>query len=292
MQSQTSHFLHCVRIMDEHWLPAQRRFRFPGTLWTKWFLPSILLCDSFGRIDGFLPFAVLIIFAYLSSRLVLGWRCKDFIIVSNRFLRMTSYTAWFCKSFPSDQNIALLENLLYPDTISIPRNTFISSSLMLGSGQLFETLYNLLCSTICLKIWSSRNNSNSSTGSKLAYLSYCTFGKASGEGIWDSLLVHFKLTVLRRFFEVGAIASSESLSQEPLRLPVCWNSHSARSWFLAILAGVKLFSQQACNQLRTPGGVESFLRVAQISQTMPNTFKLCPTYFSRGEKDFLGGRSS
>jgi len=83
-------------------------------------------------------------------------------------------------------------------------------------------------------------------GSKLAYLSYCISGKLVGKA-FGALSVHFKLIVLRRFFEVGTIASSESLSQEPLLLPVCWNSHSARSWFLVILAGVKL-SSQACNQ--------------------------------------------
>jgi len=157
MQSQTSHFLHCVCMMDEHRLPAQRRFRFPGTLWTKWFLPSILLRDSFGRIDGFLPVAILI-FIEIS----IGMKMQRF---HNNIESVPAHGFVHClvrKSCLSDQNIALLESLLYPNTISIPRNTFISSSLMLGSGQFFETLYDLLCSTICLKIWSSRNNSNSS----------------------------------------------------------------------------------------------------------------------------------
>jgi len=39
---------------------------------------------------------------------------------------------------------------------------------------------------------------------------------------------------------------------------------------------------QACNQLGTPGGVKSFLRGAQFFWTMLNSFKRCPTHFSRG----------
>jgi len=46
---------------------------------------------------------------------------------------------------------------------------------------------------------------------------------------------------------------------------------------------------QARNQLGTPGGAKSFLRVAQIFQTMSNAFKLCPTYFSRGGEKFSRG---
>jgi len=38
------------------------------------------------------------------------------------------------------------------------------------------------------------------------------------------------------------------------------------------------------NQLGTPGGAKSFLRGAQNFQTMSNSFKLCPTQFSRGDK--------
>jgi len=38
-------------------------------------------------------------------------------------------------------------------------------------------------------------------------------------------------------------------------------------------------------------GGQSFLRVAQIFQTMSNTFKLYPTYFSSGGKKFSGGPS-
>jgi len=37
-------------------------------------------------------------------------------------------------------------------------------------------------------------------------------------------------------------------------------------------------------------GAKSFLRVTQIFQTMSNTFKLCPAYFSKvGEKFSRGG---
>ena len=41
---------------------------------------------------------------------------------------------------------------------------------------------------------------------------------------------------------------------------------------------------QARNQLGTPGVAKSFLRGAQIFQTMSNSFQLCPTDFSRGRK--------
>jgi len=176
--------------MDEHWLPAHRRFRFPGTLWTKWFLPSILLCDSFGRIDGFLPVAILI-FIEIS----VGMKMQRF---HNSIESVPAHGFVHClvpQVLPFRPEHWLLESLLYPDTVSIPRNTVIISSLMLWSGQFFETLYNLLCSTICLKIWSSRNNSNSSTESKLAHLSYCTSGKASGEGIWDSQSISNSLSL-------------------------------------------------------------------------------------------------
>jgi len=44
-------------------------------------------------------------------------------------------------------------------------------------------------------------------------------------------------------------------------------------------------SNQARNQLGTPGVAKSFLRRAQIFQTMSNSFQLCQTDFSRwGEK--------
>ena len=43
---------------------------------------------------------------------------------------------------------------------------------------------------------------------------------------------------------------------------------------------------QARNQLGTPGGAKSFLRGAQIFWTMFNSFKLCPTHFSRGGEKF------
>jgi len=43
---------------------------------------------------------------------------------------------------------------------------------------------------------------------------------------------------------------------------------------------------QARNQLGKSGGAKSFLRGAQIFQTMSNNFKLCPTHLSRGAKRF------
>jgi len=53
------------------------------------------------------------------------------------------------------------------------------------------------------------------------------------------------------------------------------------------------FRTQAHNQLETPGVAKSFLRGAQIFQTMSNDFQLCPTDFSRGgEKFFRGSFSS
>jgi len=42
------------------------------------------------------------------------------------------------------------------------------------------------------------------------------------------------------------------------------------------------FTNQARNQLGSPGGAKSFLRGAQIFYTMSNSFKLCPTHFSTG----------
>ena len=46
---------------------------------------------------------------------------------------------------------------------------------------------------------------------------------------------------------------------------------------------------QARNQLGTPGLAKSFLRGAQIFQTMSNSFQLCPKCFSRVQKRFAGG---
>ena len=46
---------------------------------------------------------------------------------------------------------------------------------------------------------------------------------------------------------------------------------------------------QARNQLGHQGGAKSFLRVAQIFESMSNTFKLCPTYFYRWCEKILGG---
>jgi len=46
-------------------------------------------------------------------------------------------------------------------------------------------------------------------------------------------------------------------------------------------------SNQARNQLGTPGGEMSFLRGAQMFWTMSNSFTRCPTHFSsRGWKIF------
>ena len=45
-------------------------------------------------------------------------------------------------------------------------------------------------------------------------------------------------------------------------------------------------SYQARNQLGTLGGAQSFLRGTQIFETMPNSFKICPTHFSRGGEKF------
>jgi len=45
---------------------------------------------------------------------------------------------------------------------------------------------------------------------------------------------------------------------------------------------------QARNQLGTPEGAKSFLRRAQMFQTLSNSFKLCSTHFSTaGEKCWL-----
>jgi len=46
---------------------------------------------------------------------------------------------------------------------------------------------------------------------------------------------------------------------------------------------------QARNQLGIPEGAKSFPTGAQIFWTMSNICKLCPTHFSRGAKNFLGG---
>jgi len=52
---------------------------------------------------------------------------------------------------------------------------------------------------------------------------------------------------------------------------------------------MKCTSQQARNQLGTPGGAKSFPRGAKMFWTMSNIFKLCPTDFPRwGEKKRIG----
>jgi len=48
---------------------------------------------------------------------------------------------------------------------------------------------------------------------------------------------------------------------------------------------------QARNQLGTPGGAMSFPRGAKIFWTMSNSFKLCPTHFSRVGENFSRGVS-
>jgi len=44
--------------------------------------------------------------------------------------------------------------------------------------------------------------------------------------------------------------------------------------------------KQAGYQLGTPGGAKSFLSGAQMFQTLSNSFKLCPTHFSKGRRKF------
>jgi len=48
---------------------------------------------------------------------------------------------------------------------------------------------------------------------------------------------------------------------------------------------------QACNQLGTLGGAKSFLRGAQVFETMFTSFKICPTHFSRVVEKFSRGPS-
>jgi len=46
---------------------------------------------------------------------------------------------------------------------------------------------------------------------------------------------------------------------------------------------------QARNQLWTPGVAKNILKGAQVFSTTSNSFKLCPTRFSRGEEKFCRG---
>jgi len=46
--------------------------------------------------------------------------------------------------------------------------------------------------------------------------------------------------------------------------------------------------KQARKQFETLVGAKSFLIGARIFETMSNSFKTCPTHFSRGAKNFLG----
>jgi len=46
---------------------------------------------------------------------------------------------------------------------------------------------------------------------------------------------------------------------------------------------------QARNQLGTSGGAKSFLRGAQNFWTVSNSFRLCPTHYSRGGEKFSTG---
>ena len=50
-----------------------------------------------------------------------------------------------------------------------------------------------------------------------------------------------------------------------------------------------IWSLQARNQFGTPGGAKNFLRGVQYFWTMSNSFKWCPTHFSRGGKKFSRG---
>ena len=90
------------------------------------------------------------------------------------------------------------------------------------------------------------------------------------------------------------VAESEVKFPNPIPTPTFPNfrhrlPHLNKTW---MKFGCQQFcSNQARNQLGTPGGAKSFPREAQISWTMSNIFKLCPTHFSRGEKIFLGGLS-
>jgi len=44
--------------------------------------------------------------------------------------------------------------------------------------------------------------------------------------------------------------------------------------------------KQGRSQFGTPGRAKSFLRRSQIFWTMSNTFKPCPTHFSKGGENF------
>jgi len=66
-----------------------------------------------------------------------------------------------------------------------------------------------------------------------------------------------------------------------------------RRWFRVELPGaVKICeTPRPRNQLGTSSGAKSFLRGAQIFQTMSNSFKTCPTHYCSGAKKILGGAS-
>jgi len=53
--------------------------------------------------------------------------------------------------------------------------------------------------------------------------------------------------------------------------------------------GALLVDTQARNQLGTPRVAKSFLRGTKIFQTMSSSLRLCPTYFSSGDKRFCRG---
>jgi len=86
---------------------------------------------------------------------------------------------------------------------------------------------------------------------------------------WRSLSKHWKMWLSWRYFSYTFCFA------------IWWGLQLPPNRFLVSPVRCK----QARYQLETLGGAKSFLRGAQIFQTMSNGFKLRPTYFSRwGEK--------
>jgi len=118
----------------------------------------------------------------------------------------------------------------------------------------------------------------------------------------------FLLTVSSCIHEKGIFSHARWVNQQYWRCISCKSSFSHLTINIPFLSLILLilkqgilnflwtctpqhFDRWACmqahNKLGTPGGVKSFLGGAQIFWTS-NSFKQCPTHFSRGAKIFLG----
>jgi len=105
------------------------------------------------------------------------------------------------------------------------------------------------------------------------------------------LFIHVSRILHDSLAKQAVMRDTPTQKQSTSRAKSRWSDYiSDLAWSRLLVESAELCEiagDQARNQLGTTGGTKSFLREAQIFELCPIYFRLCPTHFSRGSKNFL-----